>query len=412
MHQNIIVAEIDINPSSGKINNIIKIENAAHMPVSASISTTDLGKWWNRRAVPITRKGIRPILDTIGLESVESLLVSNLGLSLTDQYWIKPMNKNIEWKDINLYENEFDDIIGTSQFSNSNDFSIQNQLIPGASTQGDLPKKWIRGKDDKIYLIKGNSGLGFQQSINEILASQIHQKQNLVSYVNYSLVETLTNNGLTVGCMCENFTNSNLEFVPAIDICLSDKKQNDMSEFDFFIEKCSQNGLSKSYVQEFLDYQIVTDFLITNTDRHFNNFGVLRDVSTLKYISMAPIFDSGNSMYWNQNILTDYSLLNVNTASFAKKEHQLLKYISNKKIIDIGKLPTPQEIKALYKLDENISEKRINKLADIFSSKCMMLEMYQKGLDLSKTAYEYRNKSFLCENTSSLFEKINTERVL
>ena len=32
----------------------------------------------------------------------------------------------------------------------------------------------------------------------------------------------------------------------------------------------------------YLEYQILTDFIITNTDRPFNNFGVLRDANTLK----------------------------------------------------------------------------------------------------------------------------------
>lgn len=49
----------------------------------------------------------------------------------------------------------------------------------------------------------------------------------------------------------------------------------------------------EAYISLFLEYQI-----LTNTDRHLNNFGVLRDTHTLKSIGMAPIFDSGNSIFW------------------------------------------------------------------------------------------------------------------
>ena len=42
----------------------------------------------------------------------------------------------------------------------------------------------------------------------------------------------------------------------------------------------------------------MTDFVLTNTDWHLNNFGVLRDSKTLKFIGIAPIFDSGKLEEW------------------------------------------------------------------------------------------------------------------
>ena len=47
-----------------------------------------------------------------------------------------------------------------------------------------------------------------------------------------------------------------------------------------------------------MDYQIMTDFIITNVDRHRGNFGILRDANNLRFISPVPIFDSGNSMFF------------------------------------------------------------------------------------------------------------------
>lgn len=44
-----------------------------------------------------------------------------------------------------------------------------------------------------------------------------------------------------------------------------------------------------------------------NKDRHFNNFGVLRNTETLEWLGMAPIYDSGSS-YGNVNGL--YSVRN------------------------------------------------------------------------------------------------------
>ena len=40
----------------------------------------------------------------------------------------------------------------------------------------------------------------------------------------------------------------------------------------------------------FLDYMALSDFLISNTDRHFNNFGFLEDPDSLEFLSFAPFF--------------------------------------------------------------------------------------------------------------------------
>ena len=125
-----------------------------------------------------------------------------------------------------------------------------------------------------------------------------------------------------------------------------------MSYYEHFIQVCSETGLEAEYVREFLEYQIMTDFVITNTDRHFNNFGILRDTDTLKFVGMAPIFDSGNSMFWNcPNLLKGNDLLDIDVSSFAKKETGLLKYVKNPMMIDISKLPDKEDIRELIRKD-------------------------------------------------------------
>ena len=41
---------------------------------------------------------------------------------------------------------------------------------------------------------------------------------------------------------------------------------------------------------------IALDFIITNEDRHYGNFGILRDPVTLKVKGFAPMFDCGASL--------------------------------------------------------------------------------------------------------------------
>ena len=52
---------------------------------------------------------------------------------------------------------------------------------------------------------------------------------------------------------------------------------------------------------------IFLDYLIMNVDRHLNNLGIIRNVNTLKWISAAPIFDSGEAM--NIDMLDDDTMV-------------------------------------------------------------------------------------------------------
>ena len=41
---------------------------------------------------------------------------------------------------------------------------------------------------------------------------------------------------------------------------------------------------------------LVLDALIANEDRHWGNFGALRDSESLEFIGLEPVFDNGNSL--------------------------------------------------------------------------------------------------------------------
>ena len=52
---------------------------------------------------------------------------------------------------------------------------------------------------------------------------------------------------------------------------------------------------------------ILLDYLIMNVDRHLNNLGIIRDVNTLRWLRVAPIFDSGEAM--NIDMLDDNTMV-------------------------------------------------------------------------------------------------------
>lgn len=355
MHRDDPVCAITIDEVSGAILRVSKPVNPELLPLGGCIDSAMLKKWWQHRAVPAGQGKIRRILEQLGIATPQEYLVRNLGLSLTDHYWIKPLDMELGWADINLFTNDFRDPVGDMQFGQDMD-KVQelpaNAFSPSSSLQGELRKKWIIA-DGKRCLIKGNHGSNSQESLNEIVATLLHKKQNKQPVVSYSTMRLGDNP--QIYCICESFTSDEIEFIPAIEVVDSKKKDNSLSMYEHFIHVCMEHGLAEDVVRSFLEYQILTDFILTNTDRHLNNFGALRNTATLEFVGMAPIFDSGNSMFWQNPKLPEYDdLTTVEVNSFLKTERQLLGYVLDRGQLDISKLPTEDELCNIYEMDSLI----------------------------------------------------------
>ena len=86
-----------------------------------------------------------------------------------------------------------------------------------------------------------------------------------------------------------------------------------------------------------LDRMIVLDYIIANEDRHFNNFGLLRDANTLEWIGAAPIFDSGTSLWYNKSA-SRFISSDIICKPFKKTHGEQLRLVSSFDWLDISKL--------------------------------------------------------------------------
>ena len=356
MHRDDPVCMVSIDPISGAMLRVSQKKVPELLPLGGKIDTEMLRKWWQRRAVPMSQGKIQRILEQMGITTPQEYLVKNLGLSLTDHYWIKPLDMELSWQDINLFTNDFRDPVGDMQFDDQTaPLELpENAFSPSSSVQGELRKKWII-VDGKRCLVKGNHGSNSQESLNEVVATLLHKKQARQPYVTYNTMRLGDNS--QIYCVCESFTSDEVELIPAIDVVDSKKKDNATSLYEHFIQVCSEHGLDEGITRPFLEYQIMTDFILTNTDRHLNNFGVLRDTKTLKFIDMAPIFDSGNSMFWqNPKAAENADFFEITVNSFARKEIDLWKFVKSPhlSILDWNLLPTEQELYDIYAIDPMI----------------------------------------------------------
>ena len=186
-----------------------------------------------------------------------------------------------------------------------------------------------------------------------------------------------------VGCMSYDFCSENLECISAWELLQTIKiKQNE--SFYYPLKKvCLSIGISDDEFTRFMDYEIMTDYLISNTDRHMNNISLVRNPDSLEILGFAPIYDSGNSMFYNipYTELEHYKLSSIKTHSFIAKESRLLSYVQDRNAVNIEKADMGFEI---YEKDLFERQIRIPRIKELYKQKLMKLEAFQKGKNIWK----------------------------
>jgi len=335
-HKDKDVLEVELDPH-GAIFAFGKISNADHLPVGTvdrnGANIKAVREWWKGRSIPASREGLRDLLENLDMITSEQLLDKSFGLSLSDQYWICPRNADLKWENVNFFHNPFSEDVGNMLFGKmgSKDSKAVSLISPDNTSDGVLKKKW-KIIDGKRCLIKGGSKPFNQEPANEVLASRICERLG-IPYVNYWITEL---DG-TKYCVCEDFITGDTELVTAWHIKNLIKSDNSTSDYDSFILKAEELGVKDA--RRRVDMMIVLDFIIVNTDRHYNNFGLVRNANTLEWISVAPIYDSGTSM-WCKEDLSDMNArdLGIDSKPFRSKHIKQIKLVKDLSWLDLDKL--------------------------------------------------------------------------
>lgn len=391
MHKDIPVCLMEVS-DDGAISKVRRNDDtAAHFPLGGQMNNMKFHEWWQDRAIPKTRHGAKTALQRLGYSSTNSALVNNLALSLTDCYWILPRGEKLAWKDVNLFTNDFVDTFGEITINQNYMLDLRKVTrFNCATSQGELQKKWCIDQSGRRYMIKGNYGESYQQSLNEVFATQLHQRQKNAQFTPYSLVQLQTDSDFEgLGCLCYDFCSENIECISAWELLQTVKTKKNESLFYPLKEVCLRLGMTEESFSRFLDYEIMTDFLISNTDRHMNNIAIMRDPDSLKMLGFAPIFDSGNSMFYNVPLdsLSQIRTRDIKTHSFIAREIRLLQYVNDRSIVDLSEAENIN----FSVFDKDISERhaRIPYLKMLFEQKLTFLHAFQSGKDIWKDEKKY-----------------------
>ena len=262
-------------------------QNANLFPLDLELTDEGIIKWLEKRVIPKNRQFVDEILKTLGLSvnNTKGIIDVCMGLSLNDSYWVVHADFKGKFADYNLYENRFSEALSLVAYTGAGGSNEAFSTSPELTTNGMLRKAWRFVDKDGIYLYKGgtegaaNTG---NEPYSEYYACRIAEAMGL-NCVQYDLEKW---KGI-LASKCRLFTDIDTAFVPIGRILgnCTLKKCLDYYAFlgeDFYEQLCSM---------------LVFDSVIYNEDRHFGNFGVLRDNHTGQIISPAPIFDNGLSLF-------------------------------------------------------------------------------------------------------------------
>ena len=366
MHRRIEVAKLELDDETGIIRKIESVMSAEHVPVGVPVKKgiadrSELNKWWTDRSIPASRSGVREALETLELTDTKILLIRCFGLSLSDQYWIRPEGTGLTWEKINFFDNPFSDDMGDVLFGKPNKAEDFDFSSPDNTSDGYLKKRWkiIKGKR---CLIKGGSNLERQQPFNEVIASKIMDRLGIY-HAPYSIIweddEPYS--------VCEDFVTRDTELISAWRIMQTQKKDNSTSVYQHFVNCCKSLGAPD--VVPALDRMLVLDYIIANEDRHLNNFGLLRNAETLEWLGFAPIYDSGSSLGYNSLLSQIHTEKNITCKPFKRRHDEQVKLVTSFDWIDFSKLSDAgdmvREVLSDPRAKELISENRKEAIAEM-----------------------------------------------
>lgn len=280
---NLAKFNIYYDESGFRVTDFLVVNDENKLPLNLERTNEGMADWLKKRSVPKNREFVDKFLSKLGLNhnNTKGIIDICKGLSLNDSYWVVDEEFNRSFKECNLYDNRFNNILGLIAFTGYGS-SIKSKFMssPELTTTGQLAKCWRRISGE-IYLYKSgttgyaNAGL---EPYSEFYASQIANRMG-IDYVDYNLSKWKGKLCST----CKLFTDIDHSYIPIGYLVKT-------GGFDAVLNYLK--NLGNVFYEAFID-MIVFDAVIMNTDRHYGNFGLIIDNKTNKPIKLAPVFDNG-----------------------------------------------------------------------------------------------------------------------
>ncbi len=310
----------DVNEKEG-ITHVYE-ENKHLLPFSLraknEIKYNDYYKWASNRTLSIARENAKAILKSCELSQTDRYEIARNSrlLSVDDCFWIKE-KPDEKWEDFDVRKIPISESLSVIALYGSY-VSLRGDITtPETCNNGSFPQCWKKQPDGNLYLYKKSKNN--YESEKEVLASHILDLMG-VEHVRYRMDSTY---GEQI-CCCKCMTN-----------------EQSRVTYDEFMDYCSDKGISPmNYLDEYhteqLSHMFIVDYLISNVDRHMNNWGLYFDNETGEITGIHPLFDHNMAFSdkYNENEIFSYQLQKTNKelALIAQREYKL----------DLSKLKSPE----------------------------------------------------------------------
>lgn len=236
-----------------------------------------------RRMISLDRTNAKKLLNAYNFSQSQDvytkarIAIACRAVSMTDNFWLKPRNKDLKWNDLNPRKNSLNKIVTSIALTGSSLTLTGQPHTPELTGQGAYAKAWVR-ENNITYLYKADSKYGIESDV-EVSVSNILNCFN-VPHVVYE--KTTFDN--KVVCRCANMSTEDLSIIPAEDVwCYCNR--HDLNFMEFVLGIDSENFYKTCIV----------DYLISNSDRHMKNWGFFQDNKTGELLACHPLFDHNNA---------------------------------------------------------------------------------------------------------------------
>lgn len=277
MNKDKVVAEVSGKKTIGETETF-QIEKQYDSYLPYGFQTMNL--WLENRPAAKHRAHINALIKELGCDTKTGLIDMTRCVATTDSFWVKRENDPLKWKNVSLYQNEFDELISQIAYDGRGLYGKKFSSTTGEfSISGEYGKCLVRIPDsNKIELVKHGSE-GFSNAGNEpyseVLAQQVAEQMNY-PHAKYRLTKYRGK----LASVCPLFTTDDIGLI-SVDQCFDHTP--DIDEIQKYYQKLD--------FEKFFNQMIIFDALTLNSDRHLGNLGFLINNDDGKILSPAPLFD-------------------------------------------------------------------------------------------------------------------------
>lgn len=258
-------------------NNTLEIINKDLLPLYLK-NTGNVEKWLETRAIDCHRANSRLLKKALRLaekDDISSVLSVN-AVTITDNYWIKPMDSELKYDDVRFDNDYFSNLALTGNYDSFNKAAnSKNSRTPELTNIGSFEKCWK---------IKNGTWWMYKTANHEELFSELFIYR-LGFKLNFRMAEYARGNKVI---KTKDFTdNALVNFEPAFAF---------MGDNEDYIETVEMlKAICPEAVEDYVK-MLFLDTICANPDRHTFNFGVLRDTDSGEILGLAPNFDNNMAL--------------------------------------------------------------------------------------------------------------------